>query len=198
MNICTYTFEDYLSLVRSFHGHLAPGVVIGGVMVDVAYRRLPAEGLFDAICETRACLPDAVQLLTPCTVGNGWLRIVDLGRYALALYEKTGGKGIRVFLDPARLEKWSEIRAWFFKTKPKAEQDPERLLDQIREAGESIYGVQEVEVHPCFLGRPHRGGFAVCPLCGESYPARDGGICRACQGESPYRDSVKGTLPVVS
>jgi len=38
-------------------------------------------------------------MLTPCTIGNGWLKIFDFGRYALALYEKYGGQGIRVFLD---------------------------------------------------------------------------------------------------
>jgi formylmethanofuran dehydrogenase subunit E len=60
--------------VKSFHGYVAPGVVLGGVMVDLARRQLPPEVLFDAVCETRHCLPDAVQLLTPCTLGNGWLK----------------------------------------------------------------------------------------------------------------------------
>jgi formylmethanofuran dehydrogenase subunit E len=35
MNICTYSFEEYLHLVKSFHGHLAPGLIIGGLMVTV-------------------------------------------------------------------------------------------------------------------------------------------------------------------
>jgi formylmethanofuran dehydrogenase subunit E len=34
-----------------------------------------------------------------------------------------------------------------------------------------------------------RKGFAVCPLCNESYPLDDGGICRACQGDTPYIES---------
>ena len=65
VQIGPYGFEDYLGLVKAFHGNVAPGLVIGGFMVDLAQRRLPAGVLFDAICETRNCLPDAVQLLTP-------------------------------------------------------------------------------------------------------------------------------------
>ena len=52
--------------------------------------------------ETRACLPNSVQLLTPCTTGNGWLKVMDLGRFALSLYVKYQGEGIRVNLDSAK------------------------------------------------------------------------------------------------
>ncbi len=38
-------------------------------------RNLPPDILFNSLCETNKCLPDAVQLLTPCTVGNGWLKV---------------------------------------------------------------------------------------------------------------------------
>ncbi|MBW1978010.1 MAG: formylmethanofuran dehydrogenase subunit E family protein [Deltaproteobacteria bacterium] len=68
MNICSYTYEEFLNLVRSFHGHVAPGVIIGGFMVDLALATLQAEEPAGAICETSSCLPDAIQLLTPCTI----------------------------------------------------------------------------------------------------------------------------------
>ncbi len=186
--ICSHTYDEFLTLIQSFHGHVAPGVLIGGFMVDLAYRHLPKEGLFDAISETRACLPDAIQLLTPCTVGNGWLRVIDLGRYALALYDKQEGRGIRVFVDPERLKAWSEINAWFFKLKPKAEQDMDLLLEQIRQAGGDICGTQKVKAAAWLTERNHRGGFAICPTCGESYPKRDGTTCKGCQGDSFYLD----------
>ena len=102
MNIGSHSFDEFLQLVQSFHGYPAPGVVIGGIMVEVARRQLPAEVLFDAICETRNCLPDAIQILTPCTIGNGWLKVVNVGRFALTLYDKYQGEGVRVFLDPAQ------------------------------------------------------------------------------------------------
>ena len=186
MSICSYSYEEYIRLVESFHGHVAPGVALGGFMVDLATRQLPKEGLFDAISETRACLPDAIQLLTPCSVGNGWLKIIDVGRFAISLYEKIQGEGVRVFLDPKKVERWSEIKTWFFKLKPKQEQDLTLLMEQIRQAGSSLCSVQSIQIEPSFLKRRHRKGFILCPICREAYPTEDGKICRACQGEMPY------------
>ena len=85
--------------------------------------------LFDAVCETRNCLPDAVQLLTPCTIGNGWLKVVNVGRFALNLYDKYEGKGVRVFMDPVKVADWPEINTWYLKLKPKKEQDSALLLE---------------------------------------------------------------------
>jgi formylmethanofuran dehydrogenase subunit E len=189
MNIRSYTFEDYLERVRSFHGFVAPGVVIGGFMVDLAYQHLPGGRLFNALSETARCLPDAIQLLTSCTVGNGHLRVLNVGRYAMALYDKDRGEGIRVFLDQDKLETWPEIKSWLFKMKPKKEQDYPVLMEQIKEAGASICGIQQVTVAPRFLQKRRRGGLAICSLCKESYPVDDGEICRACQGKSPYKVS---------
>jgi formylmethanofuran dehydrogenase subunit E len=188
MKIGAYSFDEFLQLVKSFHGNVAPGVVIGGIMVEAAKSRLPEGILFDAVAETRACLPDAVQLLTPCTIGNGWLRVVDIGRFALSLCDKYTGAGIRVYLDPARVRDFPEIASWYLKLKPKREQDKDLLLDEIRGAGTQILNWQPVALRPQFLGRKSRGGMTVCPLCREAYPAQDGGICRACQGEAPYQD----------
>ena len=88
-------------------------------MVELAYRSLPEDGLYDVISETRACLPDAIQILTPCTIGNGWLRIFDIGRFAISFYDKHSGEGDRVALDPDHLPSWPEIHTWAMKLKPK-------------------------------------------------------------------------------
>jgi len=194
MNIGSYSYDEYLEVVRSFHGNLAPGLVVGGFMVELAMKSLPEGILFDAICETPKCLPDAVQLLTPCTVGNGWLKIVNLGRYALSLYDKYRGEGIRVFLDPAKLSKWPEIAAWLYKTKPKAEQDKDLLLARIKEAGPDICGIRSVTVQSVYLKKKSRGTIVNCSLCGEPYPASDGSICRGCQGEAPYNGLGSRTI----
>ena len=186
MKIGLYSFDEFLAVVKSFHGYLAPGVVIGGIMVELARRRLPREVLFDAVAETRNCLPDAVQLLTPCTTGNGWLKVLDLGRFALSLYDKYQGEGVRVFLDPAKVASWPEMEAWYLKLRPKKEQDSGLLLQQIREAGTEILGWDRVKVRPQFLQKRRRGRIVICPLCREAYPAQDGGICRGCQGDAPY------------
>ena len=187
MNIGNHTFEEYIEKVRSFHGFAAPGVVIGGFMVDLAYKYLPEKGLFDAICETDRCLPDAIQLLTPCTIGNNWLRVINFGRFVLTLYDKHNGDGVRVFVEPSKLDSWSEIKNWFFKSKPKQEQNNEILIEQIREAGATICGLQYLKVIPSFLKKQHREEFAICSRCHEAYPLADDELCLSCKGKAPYQ-----------
>ncbi len=186
MNICTYSYEEYLNMVKSFHGNLAPGLIIGGFMVDLAMKNLPEGEFFDAISETPVCLPDAVQLLTPCTVGNGWLSIVPFGRFAITLYEKYTGAGVRVYLDMKKLNNWPEVRDWYLKKKKKNEQDKDLLFAQIKEAGHGLLSVQKVQVDPEKVRRKKMGPVGFCPVCGEAYPLRDGDSCRNCQGETPY------------
>jgi formylmethanofuran dehydrogenase subunit E len=181
-----FEFEQFLHRVESFHGYSAPGVILGGFMVNRAKSHIPRGVLFNALCETTTCLPDAIQLLTPCTIGNGWLEVLNFGRFALTLYDKVKGAGFRVFLVPEKVKEQSEISAWFFKLKPKAEQNTELLIAQIKEAGETLCGIYPVWVRPELLKKKERGKIIICPSCQEAYPADDGGICQGCQGESPY------------
>jgi formylmethanofuran dehydrogenase subunit E len=183
MNVRNYTFEEFVERVKEFHGYEAPGVIIGGFMIDLAYRHLPKDGVFDALCETPKCLPDAIQLLTPCTVGNGWLTVVNVGRYALNLYDKESGEGVRVFVDTDKLDPWPELKTWFFKLKLKKEQDTALLLSQIKEAGSGICGVQKVKVADHIVQRRKRGSLGVCPKCKEGYPLNDGPMCLVCSGK---------------
>jgi formylmethanofuran dehydrogenase subunit E len=195
MNIGPYTFEAFLQRAVEFHGHAAPGLILGGYMVEEARRHLPENTIFDALSETSKCLPDSIQLLTPCSFGNGWLKIADLGRFALALYDKHTGEGVRVYLEPAKLSNWPEIKAWLFKLKPKKEQDLNLLLQEIRQAGSTICGIERVQLNGNITGPKHSPGIVVCPVCREAYPEPDGGICRACQGESPYKANGKPKNP---
>jgi formylmethanofuran dehydrogenase subunit E len=184
--VCGRTFDQYVEMVRAFHSHIAPGMIFGGFMVDLAQQNLPEGEFFDAICETRACLPDAIQLLTPCTVGNGWLRVIDTGRFALSLFEKYTGNGVRVYVDPRKLEDWPELKTFFFKLIPKKEQDFDALMREARLAHTSIFGVERVMVDLATLRDSSRRVFAVCPSCGEGYPKKDGETCLGCQGAAPY------------
>ena len=186
MNIGPYTYEEYVDQVKRFHGHVAPGLLLGGFMVDLALKNLPEGEFFDALCETRACLPDAIQLLTPCTIGNGWLKVINMGRYAVTLYEKFGGAGIRVYVDASRIDAWPEFKAWYFKHKPKKEQDFDRLMAEIKDAGTNVLNMQTVQLDSDFIKVRRRKGFRVCVMCGEAYPVTDGAICRGCQGDAPY------------
>ncbi len=186
MNIDSYTFDEFKKKAEEFHSYAAPGLLIGGYMVAMAKRALPKGTLFEALVETAKCLPDAVQLLTLCSTGNQWMRVINLGRYALSLYDKYTGEGVRVHLDVKKLDAYPEIRGWFMKQTLKADQDNDKLLQEIETAGESICSIAPVRINPRLLGHSHMTGISVCPICGEAYPDSDGRICRGCQGEAPY------------
>lgn len=191
--IMSHTFDEFAGMVKAFHGSAAPGIMIGGSMVDLAYRCLPEGGLYDVICETAKCLPDAVQILTPCSIGNGWLKVMDTGRFSLAFYDKYTGEGTRVFIDPEKLDAWPEIRGWFLKLIPKAEQDTERLMKEIEEAGSGICSVERISVSLDLVKKKKGGPIALCPSCGEPYPSERGPLCPACKGEMlPYGSGPRG------
>ncbi len=186
MNIGAYTFEQFKQKAAEFHGYPAPGLLLGGYMVEMAKAAMPQGTLFEALVETRKCLPDAVQLLTLCSTGNNWMKVLNLGRYALTLFDKYSGEGFRVHLNLERLAAWPETSAWFLKHKPKAEQNPDLLLQEIEEAGDSVCSITAVRVRPRLLGHAHMGAIGVCSRCGEAFPVNDGPLCRGCQGEAPY------------
>ncbi len=191
-NILSYSFDEYVEMVTSFHGYSAPGVLIGGFMVDLAYRELPRDGLYEAICETAKCLPDAIQLLTPCSTGNQRLKVIDTGRYAFTLYEKRSGGGVRVYLDWNLLDEWPEIKGWFLKLTPKEAQDEDALIREIKEAGSDICSVEKVPVLLDLRDKPKKSSISICPSCNEAYRTADGALCPACKGDVlPYGRASK-------
>jgi formylmethanofuran dehydrogenase subunit E len=98
-SVCGRDLNACLPLIEQFHGWKAPGLVVGMFMVDLAVAPI-GEGIeFDAVVESRYCLPDAIQLFTPCTVGNGWLKVVDWDKFAVTFYNRCSLTGCRVWLD---------------------------------------------------------------------------------------------------
>lgn len=188
MKILNYGIDEYIEKAREFHGHLAPGMICGGFMVDIAFAYLPKNAFYDAICETRACIPDSIQILTPCTIGNGWLKIMDTGRFALIFYDKYTGDGVRVALDLTRLEPWPEFMTWAMKLKPKKEQDKDRLFKEIISAGSSVYSVRKVRVNLEELHSGMKKRINICSSCGESFRSGDEGPseCPGCSGLLPF------------
>jgi formylmethanofuran dehydrogenase subunit E len=189
-----YTWKEFVERVNSFHNYPSPGVIIGGIMIDITLAHISADTEYHVIIETPTCLPDSVQILTPCTVGNDRLKIINLGRYALSLFDKYSGEGIRVYLDPKKLLVWDEIETWLLKRKPKKEQDAERLREQIRMAGYDIYTFHPVRIKPDYVKKHSKGPIGICSICGEAYPLANGAVCLGCQGEAPYENT---TSPVI-
>ncbi len=181
-----YTYEEFQKAAEEFHGFGSPGIMLGSSMVGFALKQLPQGCVFDAVCETDKCLPDAIQLLTLCSTGNGWMQVKDLGRFAFTLYDKYTGAGVRVFLDSSKLDEYPELKNWFFRLVPKKEQNFELLMKNIRDAHEAIFGAQQVKVS---LPSGHKDGprrILACPVCGEAYPESNSDSCAACGGESYY------------
>lgn len=191
-----HLLSEFTEMARNFHGYPAPGVVLGCYMVEMAKTCISNDILYDAICETSWCLPDSVQMLTPCTIGNGWLKIKNLGLYAVSLYDKFTGEGVRIFVDGRKIKAFDEISNWLLKLKPKAEQNSERLRQQIRDGHHLICSREAVTVGSDHLIKRSKGQISICSLCHEAYPLKHGEICRQCQGDSPYlsRETRKSEL----
>ena len=175
-----YTAQEFLKTAEAFHGHAAPGVLLGAFLVEAARAKLPEGCIFDVVSESRQCLPDAVQLLTPCTFGNGWLRVMDLGLYAVCLYDKQTGEGWRAAVDPEKLKCFPLTREWFLKLTKKKDQDGDALRQEIMDHGAEMVSVRKIQMHPEELAPRHKGAIAICPVCGEAYPASHGDTCLLC------------------
>jgi formylmethanofuran dehydrogenase subunit E len=183
--ICGRSIEDFLEIIEGFHGWKAPGVVIGGFMVDLARELVGPHLESDVVVETFHCLPDAVQLLTPCTFGNGWMKVLDWDKYALSLYEKKTLLGARVWLDLEKTRLFPHIFDWYMRRVPKKALPLDVLLDSILAAGRDILSHAPVRVTQ-YYGKKQKGRISVCPKCREAYPVNQGSQCQACGGRGYY------------
>jgi formylmethanofuran dehydrogenase subunit E len=183
--ICKRTKEEFLSTIEKFHGFTAPGLVLGGFMVDLAMSLIGDNVEADAIVETKHCLPDAVQLFTPCTVGNGWLKILDWDKFAVTLYDRGSLIGYRVWLDLEKTKTFPELYNWYMRLTPKKQLPLSVMLDVIFSAGDSVLSSRPVHIID-FYKREKKGGTVVCSRCREAYPINQGEICLACQGRAYY------------
>lgn len=181
--------QPYFEDARSFHGYLSPGIVLGIIMVDLAKELLGPRKLIDAVVETQRCIPDAIQLMTACTYGNGWMRVKDWGKLALTLYDKEKLDGIRVFLNPREVKKYPLIQKWHMKI---GDVDKGEAAREIISAGRNILSWQKVTLIPYKRGK--KAPISFCYSCGEAHPASDGDLCARCSGKDNYYKSTNGLL----
>lgn len=184
--ICGRTPEAVLDDIEAFHGFVAPGLLIGAFMIDLIYEHIGKKVEADAIVETRHCLPDAVQIFTPCTMGNGWLKILDLDKFAIIMYDQHSFEGCRVWLDPDKAKSHKNVYNWFMGLVPKKDLPKSILLDSIFAAEKSILSLQKVRVIK-HGERQKKGDILICDQCREAYSASQGAPCQACQGNSYYQ-----------
>ena len=172
--------EDYFEEVRRFHGHLAPGLVLGGFLVDWALEAVEPSEMLDAVVETRKCLPDAVQLLTKCSIGNGWMKILDWGKLAVSLYDAKTLRGARVRVDLEKLALYPLVKAWAMKEKAKGENPLDPLVEEMILAKRDILTCKAILIGHIPDQLAPYGQPRICSACGEAFRFGSGDICQAC------------------
>lgn len=184
--VCGRPLDVFLNDIEHFHGFVAPGLVLGGFMVDWARDLVGLNVESDAIVETCHCLPDSIQIFTPCTIGNGWLKVLDWDKFALTLYDKRKLTGYRVWFDLEKAALFPKIQGWYMRSISKKDLPLEVLLEEIIRARRSVLSCRAVRVISHYR-KKSKGDIAVCSGCGEAYPASQGNQCSACRGEGYYR-----------
>ncbi len=171
------------------HTFAAPGLLVGVFMVDYALELLEASGgeRVYAVCETTKCLPDALQMIAHCTIGNNRLRVFPIGKFAITMNrpaETPLVDGIRVFVDGEKIDGYPTFALWYTK-------DPlfdprtrgTALIDELIDAGRDILSNEWVRVKVP-MKQPWRS--AICTICGEMVPDNllVSGACADCRSQS--------------
>lgn len=94
-------------LVKTFHGHLGPYVVLGYRMGRYALELTGSEGHFDIAAEVhspleppRSCFIDGVQLGSGCTLGKGNIEVHEYQGPAYVIFKPTQGKILTLRIRP--------------------------------------------------------------------------------------------------
>jgi len=191
-------FRAKTEAVYRLHTKQAPGIPIAVAMIDLALEKLgPVKEKLNAIAETQACLSDAIQVVTGCTVGNRYLRILpSIGRYALTLFDRADGRGIRVSVDPEKLDPTvtPELCKFFHRTRsPEVnkggaarEASGQLIIAECEKVGYSIFKWEPVQM--VSFGKPPMLPAVLCPDCKETFLQRDAAHlrCDVCSGIHSY------------
>jgi formylmethanofuran dehydrogenase subunit E len=186
--ICAVAYEDFVIRMEEFHGYRSPGILLGALMVEAALKEGGTTPYLNVVTETIVCLPDAVQLLTPCTIGNGFLQILDWGKFALTAYDRKTLAGVRVWLDHDALTSYPLIHSWFERSLKTREKPAfEQLAPEILKAGADLIAHRPVRLHQALKSAQHVPT-GRCPRCRESYPLHFGAACPSCAGQAYCSD----------
>lgn len=178
-----------------FHTFAAPGLLVGVFMVDYALELLEASGgeRVYAVCESKKCLPDALQVFAHCTIGNNRLRVLPIGKFAITMNRPAGTPmvdGVRVFVDGEKIDKYPTFALWYTK-------DPlfdprtrgTALIDELVDAGRDILSYEWVRVKVP-MKQPWRS--AICSICGEMVPDNllVDEVCSDCRSQSYFEKTA--------
>lgn len=183
--LCGRPLEAFLSAMDAFHGSRAPGILLGGIMVDWALELLSLKEDLIAVSETKTALPDAIQLFTPCTIGNGRLVVLGWGKMGLSLFSQREYAGFRVWLDLTKARQVPRVYDWYMGLQQAREIPTGQMVSDILTAGRSILSQRAIPITR-FVNLSRSSVMAVCTQCNEAYPEDQGELCPSCQGNSYY------------
>jgi formylmethanofuran dehydrogenase subunit E len=195
--------KDLLKELGNFRRVVEPGLAYGVKMIQKAREYLRIKDLRKAnllvISETTRCLPDAIQFLCGCTIGNKRLIIKDYGKMAATFIDRDKNLAVRVTISPKFQRQDVQRSKEFLRLKEKRrfeDIESRRLKDafQILDTPEEeLLRIQEVEIVEPLPAVFMPSGIIFCENCGEStredkIQIRDGKkLCLVCaEVEKPY------------
>lgn len=174
-----------LEKIINFHGYLSSGALIGYQMLNIAKRELDIkedEKIY-VTCETFNCVPDPFQILRGSTIGNKGLKVEDYDKMAVTINKAAGKgeehiKGIRVFLDAKKTEKYPRLHDWYMNYDKVPH---EEVLPILLDAGEDLYSWEFVEIE---VPQKKKKNVLICQMCGESFVSWDNEpVCIPCSAK---------------
>ena len=184
-NVENPQMKEDLEKIIKFHGYLSSGALIGYQMLNIAKRELDIkenEKIY-VTCETSNCVPDPFQILRSSTLGNKGLKVEDYDKMAVTVNKAAGKdqknmKGIRIFLDAAKTEKYPKLHAWYMNYEKVSH---EEVVPILLDAGEDIYSWNFVEIE---VPQKKNKNVLICEMCGESFVSYDNKpICIPCSNK---------------
>ena len=192
-SVCDMELPDFIIEMEEFHGGRSPGMLVGAFLLDAALKRLGDPKELVVMAETINCLPDAVQILTPCTVGNGMLQVFTWGKFAITAFDKASKKGVRAWLVAQAVPGRPVVNQWFNRPDPEKGMPPfDELAADFLGGLDDLIDTTEVTMAEKSLVDYHPKTTGICPDCQESYPTSFGEKCPACQGQAYYCVSGQG------
>lgn len=188
---------EWYEKAADFHKKRAPGLLIAVAMIDSCTSQLGAvKDRLNAVCESVSCLADVIMLMSGCTIGNRYLTVYgDIGRFALTLFDRADGRGVRAFIDLERIspDETPELYRFFYRTRS-AEvkaggearlKSGEQVIKEFLTVRNKVVGLQNVQVER--FGKHDKPGANRCSQCGESFLQKNGATCCSiCSGELSY------------
>ncbi len=188
---------NWYDKASEFHTKRAPGLLIGAALIDAARSNLKKEtGKINAVSESVSCLCDIIQLMTGCTMGNRYLRAFpELGRYALTLFDRDTGCGIRasVALDKICADETPELHRFFLRKRgaevkaggPARLESGKKVVAEFLRVRDEVIAIQHVAVKS--FGKPPMPSAARCAGCHESFlQTAEESLCGVCSGSVEY------------